>query len=101
MLASRKTVVWLFFALERVLAAQIPLPSGSSWGFDSNFGHDFWHESAASDDLAQWDLDGPPAMNATGNLVFETANSLLQHWANTRYRLGRSLKTEELDHKSK
>jgi hypothetical protein len=40
-------------------------------------------------------------MNATGNLVLETANSLLQHWANTRYRIGRSLKTEELDHKSK
>ncbi|KAF5362580.1 hypothetical protein D9757_013316 [Collybiopsis confluens] len=33
-----------------------------------------------------WDIKILPNVNATGHLVFETVNSLLQHWPNTRYR---------------
>ncbi|KAH7928226.1 hypothetical protein BV22DRAFT_1083295 [Leucogyrophana mollusca] len=40
---------------------------------------------------AGWPLDEPPAANATGHLVFETINSLLQHWPNTRYRNGHNV----------
>ena len=39
--------------------------------------------------LANWPLDEPPNVNSTGHLVFETVNSLLQHWPNTRMRNGR------------
>jgi hypothetical protein len=84
MLSARKAAIWLvFFAIERVLTAQIPL----SHYEDSQY-LDFYH-SHLGDDHVQWDLDKPPAVNATGNLVFETTNSLLQHWPNTRYRIGR------------
>ena len=42
-----------------------------------------------SSDTEQWRFDeGPPIENATGNLIFDTVNSLLQHWPNTRYRNG-------------
>jgi hypothetical protein len=34
------------------------------------------------------DLGVPPNANATGQLIFDTVNSLLQHWSNTRYRNG-------------
>ncbi|KAG0697383.1 hypothetical protein DFH29DRAFT_878735 [Suillus ampliporus] len=34
----------------------------------------------------QWRFDEGPAENATGNLIFDTVNSFLQHWPNTRYR---------------
>ncbi|KAH7928225.1 hypothetical protein BV22DRAFT_1083297 [Leucogyrophana mollusca] len=40
---------------------------------------------------ARWRLDEPPATNATGHLVFDTINSLLQHWPNTRYRNGHTI----------
>ncbi len=36
-----------------------------------------------------WDLDSQPNINATGHLVFDTVNSFLQHWPNTRYRNGK------------
>jgi hypothetical protein len=36
----------------------------------------------------QWRLDEYPPENATGNLIFDTVHSLLQHWPNTRYRHG-------------
>jgi hypothetical protein len=39
-------------------------------------------------------LGEAPALIATGHLVFETTNSLLQHWPNTRYRNGMSENTE-------
>ncbi|KAK0465655.1 hypothetical protein IW261DRAFT_1554007 [Armillaria novae-zelandiae] len=38
-----------------------------------------------------WDLDSQPNINATGHLIFDTVNSFLQHWPNTRYRNGHSL----------
>ncbi|KAG2105877.1 uncharacterized protein F5147DRAFT_838049 [Suillus discolor] len=81
MLAARKAVtVWLFLAFERVLTAQTPLLSHVPPSF-----------YPVEDDLGQWDLHKAPAMNATGHLVFETANSLLQHWANTHYRIGHTI----------
>ncbi|KAH7910572.1 hypothetical protein BJ138DRAFT_1180191 [Hygrophoropsis aurantiaca] len=40
---------------------------------------------------ANWGLDESPAINATGNLIFETVSSLLQHWPNTRYRNGHTI----------
>ncbi|KAG1903005.1 uncharacterized protein F5891DRAFT_111912 [Suillus fuscotomentosus] len=81
MLAARKAVtVWLFLAFERVLTAQTPLLSHTSPSF-----------YPVENDLGQWDLDKAPAVNATGHLVFDTANSLLQHWANTRYRIGHTI----------
>ncbi|KAJ7160018.1 hypothetical protein C8R43DRAFT_1086878 [Mycena crocata] len=37
------------------------------------------------------DLQAQPDANATGHLIFETVNSLLQHWPNTRYRNGHTI----------
>ncbi|KAG2076636.1 hypothetical protein BDR04DRAFT_1068120 [Suillus decipiens] len=39
----------------------------------------------------QWRLDECPPENATGNLIFDTVHSLLQHWPNTRYRNGHNI----------
>ncbi|KAG0698834.1 hypothetical protein DFH29DRAFT_877699 [Suillus ampliporus] len=39
----------------------------------------------------QWNFDEGPAENATGNLIFDTVNSFLQHWPNTRYRNGHNI----------
>src|SRR6267154_1057435 len=41
-----------------------------------------------SSDTEQWRFDKGPPETATGNLIFATVNSLLQHWPNTRYRNG-------------
>ncbi|GLB44808.1 hypothetical protein LshimejAT787_1801450 [Lyophyllum shimeji] len=40
-----------------------------------------------------WDLDHArrPGVNCTSNVLFDTVNSLLQHWPNTRYRNGHNL----------
>jgi len=37
---------------------------------------------------SRFELSRGPSVNATGNLIFATATSLLQHWPNTRYRNG-------------
>ncbi|KAG1756855.1 uncharacterized protein EDB91DRAFT_39439 [Suillus paluster] len=42
-------------------------------------------------DTTPWQLDELPPANATGHFVFETVNSLLQHWPNTRYRNGHAI----------
>ncbi|KAG2106807.1 uncharacterized protein F5147DRAFT_761620 [Suillus discolor] len=82
MLFTREAAaVWLFLAFERVLTAQIPLSSYTPSSF----------YPGAENDLGQWVLDEGPAVNATGHLVFETANSLLQHWPNTRHRIGHTI----------
>ncbi|KAG2052754.1 hypothetical protein BDR06DRAFT_957094 [Suillus hirtellus] len=82
MLFTRKAAaVWLSLAFQRVLTAQIPLSSHAPSSFYSGI----------ESDLGQWNLDEGPAVNATGHLVFETANSLLQHWANTRHRIGHTI----------
>ncbi|KAG1717669.1 hypothetical protein EDD22DRAFT_856019 [Suillus occidentalis] len=76
MLSTRKAaVVWLALAFQRVLTAQTPLSSHPPWGFDPQL----------KNDLGQWDLGKAPVANATGHLVFDAANSLIQHWANTHY----------------
>ncbi|KAJ7451347.1 hypothetical protein FB451DRAFT_1342758 [Mycena latifolia] len=36
-------------------------------------------------------LPAGPDINATGHLIFDTVNSLLQHWPNTRYRNGHNI----------
>ncbi|KAI6115595.1 hypothetical protein EV401DRAFT_1864827 [Pisolithus croceorrhizus] len=41
--------------------------------------------------LADWILDDPPGVNSTAHFVFETVNSLLQHWPNTRMRNGHNI----------
>ncbi|KAF9244467.1 hypothetical protein BU15DRAFT_31210, partial [Melanogaster broomeanus] len=43
------------------------------------------------DDHANWSLGELPNPNATGHLVFETVNSLLQEWPNTRLRNGHTI----------
>ncbi|OJA10086.1 hypothetical protein AZE42_07287 [Rhizopogon vesiculosus] len=75
-----KAVFWIFLVIGQVLTAQVPLtlPPASASG-------------DRCDLSGQWNLDEQPATNVTGNLVFETANSLLQHWANTRYRNGHTI----------
>ncbi|KAG2116597.1 uncharacterized protein F5147DRAFT_815244 [Suillus discolor] len=83
MLSTRKAV-WLFLAFERVLTAQIPLPSHPPLSFCPGL----------ETDLGQWDLDEGPAVNVTGHLVFETVNSLLQLWPNTRHRVGHTIVPE-------
>ncbi|KAG6330331.1 hypothetical protein ID866_8758 [Astraeus odoratus] len=42
-------------------------------------------------ELDRLTLDEPPNINSTGHLVFETVNSLLQHWPNTRMRNGHTI----------
>ncbi|KAJ7693075.1 hypothetical protein B0H17DRAFT_1200141 [Mycena rosella] len=42
-------------------------------------------------DSAWSDLSALPGANATGQLIFDTVNSLLQHWPNTRYRNGHNI----------
>ncbi|OJA16478.1 hypothetical protein AZE42_06870 [Rhizopogon vesiculosus] len=86
MLSARKAAVWLFLVVEHVLTAQTPL--STDYHKESL---DFYSHSGLGRDPWQWDLDEPPAVNATGNLVFETTNSLLQHWANTRHRIGHTI----------
>ncbi|KAG1870660.1 hypothetical protein DFJ58DRAFT_722882 [Suillus subalutaceus] len=39
----------------------------------------------------QWSFDECTPENATGNLIFNTVHSLLQHWPNTRYRNGHNI----------
>ncbi|KAJ7719239.1 hypothetical protein DFH07DRAFT_1009711 [Mycena maculata] len=55
-----------------ILAGQVPLGTANT---DAP-----WH-----------DLGARPDANATSHLVFETVNSLLQHWPNTRYRNGHTI----------
>ncbi|KAF8151003.1 hypothetical protein B0H34DRAFT_730875 [Crassisporium funariophilum] len=38
-----------------------------------------------------WDFGTRPSSNSTSHLIFSTANSLLQHWQNTRYRNGHTI----------
>ncbi|KAG1742245.1 uncharacterized protein EDB91DRAFT_303028 [Suillus paluster] len=44
-----------------------------------------------SSNAEQWRFDEGPPENATGNLIFDTVNSFLQHWPNTRYRNGHNI----------
>ncbi|KAJ7513217.1 hypothetical protein B0H11DRAFT_1787999 [Mycena galericulata] len=45
-----------------------------------------------SDSHSRWDdLSVAPDANGTAHLIFDTVNSLLQHWPNTRYRNGHNI----------
>ncbi|KIJ12854.1 hypothetical protein PAXINDRAFT_14412 [Paxillus involutus ATCC 200175] len=65
---------------QHIQAIQVPL------------GYSHWRPPAVVDDgLANWNMDDLPNPNATSHLVFETVNSLLQHWPNTRMRNGHTI----------
>ncbi|KAG1821195.1 uncharacterized protein BJ212DRAFT_1338202 [Suillus subaureus] len=49
------------------------------------------HLNSISSNSEQWRFDECPPENATGNLIFDTVHSLLQHWPNTRYRNGHNI----------
>ncbi|KAG1779228.1 hypothetical protein EV702DRAFT_127389 [Suillus placidus] len=46
---------------------------------------------SVNSNIEQWRFDECPPENATGNLIFDTVHSLLQHWPNTRYRNGHNI----------
>jgi hypothetical protein len=69
-----------FFLSSAILATTIP-----SNGLQANL----WMGSHAQDSGGSWNLAKGPGINSTSNFVFETINSLLQHWPNTRYRNGK------------
>lgn len=80
------------------LAAQVPLglpPEQSpELGSASRITPSYNSASPLDSDslgLSPWQLDEPLPANATGHFVFETVNSLLQHWPNTRYRNGHTI----------
>ncbi|KAI6144187.1 hypothetical protein BKA82DRAFT_4175242 [Pisolithus tinctorius] len=92
-------------------AVQVPLAShvgpqhdgggtGEVLGDERLLSFDKPHYAAASlhvgddhDDalMMKWRLDDPPNVNSTAHLVFETVNSFLQHWPNTRMRNGHNI----------
>lgn len=92
-------------------AVQVPLAShvgpqhdgggtGEVLGDERLLSFDKPHYAAASlhvgddyDDALRmkWRLDDPPNVNSTAHLVFETVNSFLQHWPNTRMRNGHNI----------
>jgi hypothetical protein len=69
---------------QHIQATQVPL----------GYSHSDWRPPAVADHgLADWNMDDLPNPNATSHLVFETVNSLLQRWPNTRMRNGEESKT--------
>ncbi|KAG2356994.1 hypothetical protein BDR07DRAFT_1421499 [Suillus spraguei] len=79
------------------LAAQVPLKLGKlspELGTASAVAQSYNSASLLdldSLDFSHWQLDDPPPANETGHFIFETVNSLLQHWPNTRYRNGHTM----------
>ncbi|KAG2367003.1 hypothetical protein BDR07DRAFT_1273104 [Suillus spraguei] len=49
--------------------------------------HSYIYDSSSE----KWRFDEGPPDNATGNLIFDSVHSLLQHWPNTRYRNGHNI----------
>ncbi|THU84212.1 hypothetical protein K435DRAFT_843773 [Dendrothele bispora CBS 962.96] len=72
----------IFLGVVPVLNTALQVPLSSPFSTNS---------APLSAGLEGWDLDIGPNANATGHLVFETVNSLLQEWPNTRYRHGHNL----------
>ncbi|KAI5992053.1 hypothetical protein EDC04DRAFT_2872817 [Pisolithus marmoratus] len=66
-------------------------PQCSNFGKEVCCATDFPPADNDHDTLANWQLDTPPGINSTGHLIFETVNSLLQHWPNTRMRNGHNI----------
>ncbi|KAG2145278.1 uncharacterized protein EDB93DRAFT_1087255 [Suillus bovinus] len=78
------------------LQGQFPLNTQAadktSRPFDiTNLHNDKTHSYSFGSKTEQWRFDEGPAENATGNLIFDTVHSLLQHWPNTRYRHGHNI----------
>jgi hypothetical protein len=68
------------FLAQHIQATQVPL----------EYSRSDWRPPAVADHgLANWNMDDLPNPNATSHLVFETVNSLLQRWPNTRMRNGK------------
>ncbi|KAF9072589.1 hypothetical protein BDP27DRAFT_1320216 [Rhodocollybia butyracea] len=87
MLFSRVQLSVFVFSLFLLLGAiQIPLHASSQHDWDATANLSPGYEAADN-----WDISVPPSVNATGNLIFETINSLMQHWPNTRYRNGHTI----------
>ncbi|KAG2060803.1 hypothetical protein BDR06DRAFT_947288 [Suillus hirtellus] len=57
----------------------------------TNLDNDEPHSYSFGSKTEQWRFDEGPAENATGNLIFDTVHSFLQHWPNTRYRNGHNI----------
>ena len=78
-----QSVLGLLLALISTLeAAQIPT-------FVSQQNPEVPQAFSLENDPEIWDINVAPNENNTGHLVFETVNSFLQHWPNTRYRNGK------------
>jgi hypothetical protein len=81
----------------------IPIQTHAAVAVQTPFLWNGGHEAAATKPngavASDWNLDALPNVNETGHLVFDTVNSFLQHWPNTRYRNGMqlSLYASELD----
>ncbi|KIJ12849.1 hypothetical protein PAXINDRAFT_101059 [Paxillus involutus ATCC 200175] len=70
------------FLAQHIQATQVPL----------EYSRSDWRPPAVADHgLANWNMDDLPNPNATSHLVFETVNSLLQRWPNTRMRNGHTI----------
>ncbi|KAG2366998.1 hypothetical protein BDR07DRAFT_1273059 [Suillus spraguei] len=57
----------------------------------TNLNNDKPHSHICDLKTEEWRFDDNPPENATGNLIFDTLHSLLQHWPNTRYRNGHNI----------
>jgi hypothetical protein len=66
-------VVWIGIQVE---TRQIPL-------VENNFN--------APEEQLLWNFSDKPSPNSTSHLIFNTVNSFLQHWTNTRYRNGQMI----------
>ncbi|KAJ7351437.1 hypothetical protein DFH08DRAFT_992919 [Mycena albidolilacea] len=74
--SARPVSMLCFLRLILILLCGACSPSGSLWD----------------------DLSAPPDTNWTGHLIFDTVNSLLQHWPNTRYRNGHTIVPGHIPH---
>ncbi|KAJ4480252.1 hypothetical protein J3R30DRAFT_2600952 [Lentinula aciculospora] len=78
LLSTVKRFLGFSLSITLLEAAQIPLAAHSTTYNLENDGN-------------SWDINVAPGENTTGHLVFETVNSFMQHWPNTRYRNGHSI----------
>ncbi|KAJ3503601.1 hypothetical protein NLJ89_g8356 [Agrocybe chaxingu] len=74
--------VFLAFVACVVRAARIPF-DGSS--VQEVFRNDPFNSHTRA---GAWNLTDESIRNSTSNFIFDTANTLLQHWTHTRYRNG-------------
>ncbi|KAJ4480199.1 hypothetical protein J3R30DRAFT_3288251 [Lentinula aciculospora] len=80
LLPSLKKFLVPLLAVTLVKAAQIPFVLNKPLTI-----------STLEEDCDKWDINVAPSEIDTGHLVFETVNSFMQHWPNTRYRNGHNV----------